>query len=63
MLKHYTLKRKPAQNPADVEKLAAEPTLPANDGGEQYETASPARTVREDLEDTTDEKFASTAKS
>ena len=61
LLKHYTLKRKPAQNAADVEKLAAEPQLPA-DGVQQEGIGSPARTIREDIGEVNDDKIASTAK-
>ncbi|EKM50103.1 uncharacterized protein PHACADRAFT_264644 [Phanerochaete carnosa HHB-10118-sp] len=50
LLKHYTLKRKAARPaPGDVERLAAEPTLPKTDAiVEAEELPSPSRTVLEE---------------
>ena len=50
LLKHYTLTRKPAPSAADVEAIAAEPTLPARDGSEDGK-ASLEATVEELPED------------
>ena len=55
MLKHYTLTRKPAPSAADVEAVAAEPTLPARDASEDGK-ASLEGTVGEELPE--DEKLA-----